>query len=391
MQIPSQIEYMLRKLADNGYEAYLVGGCVRDFLLKKTPNDYDITTSALPEETMAVFENDRVIPTGLKHGTVTVLYDGVSAEITTYRTETTYSDNRHPDKVEFSKNISDDLRRRDFTVNAMAIGLDGKFVDLYGGESDLVHKTVRTVGEPKERFSEDALRILRAFRFASKLGFEIEKDTLDAAVYLAKRLVFVSRERIFEEFSKLLCGVQVGRVLQIMYEGRIFDSIFENPKINTDAFLYIDTLPRREDIRFSALFIDDENITEHAASLKTSKEFVYSVKRISECALPRVQSKSLIRKLIYESGKDAALARALIEQKIELHDFVLRVIDEENCFSLSDLDIDGKEIMSLTGCQGKEVGALLNTLLFAVFDEKVRNSKVDLTEYLKKVDKTEKV
>ena len=203
MQIPSQIEYMLRKLTSCGYEAYLVGGCVRDFLLGKEPNDYDITTSALPSETMEVFSCDRVIPTGLKHGTVSVLYDGVLAEITTFRTETTYSDGRHPDSVAFSKKISDDLCRRDFTVNALAMGLDGRLIDLYGGECDIKGQKIRAVGNPTERFTEDALRILRAFRFASKLGFEIEAGTLSAAVSLAGRLSLVSRERIFDELSDI--------------------------------------------------------------------------------------------------------------------------------------------------------------------------------------------
>ena len=182
MQIPAQIEYILQKLSAAGYEAYLVGGCVRDFLLGKQPSDFDITTNALPEETMAVFSADRVVPTGLQHGTVTVLHGGVSAEITTYRTETTYKDGRHPDSVSFTRNLADDLCRRDFTVNAMAMDLSGEIVDLYGGREDLAKKIIRAVGDPTVRFTEDALRILRAFRFASKLGFSIEEQTCSAAI-----------------------------------------------------------------------------------------------------------------------------------------------------------------------------------------------------------------
>ena len=213
MHIPSQIAYILQKLSANGYEVYLVGGCVRDFLLGQQPSDFDITTSALPEETMSVFAADRVIPTGLQHGTVTVLHGGVAAEVTTYRTETT-----DPDSVSFSRNLSDDLCRRDFTVNAMAMDPMGNIVDLYGGRADLDAKIIRAVGDPTLRFTEDALRILRAFRFAAKLGFTIEENTLDAAITLAPRLSLVSRERVFAEFEKLLCGISAGEILSIMME-----------------------------------------------------------------------------------------------------------------------------------------------------------------------------
>ena len=222
MHIPQPIEYILQALGDAGYEGYLVGGCVRDFLLGKEPSDFDITTSALPEETMAVFAADRVIPTGLQHGTVTVLHDGMAAEITTYRTETTYADGRHPDSVSFSRDLGDDLCRRDFTVNAMAMDAAGSIVDLYGGRVDLDAKIIRAVGDPTLRFTEDALRILRAFRFAAKLGFAIEKNTLNAAIALAPRLALVSRERVFAELEKLLCGVSAGEILSIMADGGVF-------------------------------------------------------------------------------------------------------------------------------------------------------------------------
>ncbi len=391
MHIPSQIEYMLRKLTDAGFEAYLVGGCVRDFLLHKVPNDYDITTSALPEEIMTAFEGDRVIPTGLKHGTVTVLYDGYSAEITTFRTETTYSDNRHPDKVEFSKNVCDDLRRRDFTVNAMAIGQNGLFIDLYGGESDLTLKKIRAVGDPRERFSEDALRILRAFRFAAKLGFDIEENTLFAAVSLAKRLSFVSRERIFDEFSKLICGMHAGEIVRLMYENKVFDCIFDTPVINEEAFAYFDRMPPFAEARFSALFLYDERICEHVKSLKTSSEFAARIKKIAECRLPDTYDKPTLRRLLSRYG-EAALDRCIAEGNTSgIGNRLFELFDLESCFAVSDLDIDGKDIMEITGKSGKEVGDTLTMLLHAVFDEKVANKKEDLTEYVKKVDKRGKV
>ena len=390
MHIPAQIEYMLRKLAAAGYDAYLVGGCVRDFLLLCEPSDYDITTSALPEETMATFEGDRVIPTGLKHGTVTVLYGGTSAEITTYRTETTYTDGRHPDKVEFSRDIADDLCRRDFTVNAMAMDFDGNIVDLYGGREDLEKRIIRAVGNPTERFTEDALRILRAFRFASKLGFEIEKDTLAAAVTLAPRLSLVSRERIFAELEKLLVGVSAGSVLETMYQGKVFDSIFDAPHINADAIEYVDSLPRRADIRLAALLLSDENAAKHVASLKTSTHFADSVNAAVECKLPEKIDKPTLRRLVGKSGKQAALDRAMIDRNTEMFKALTSLLESENCFSISELDIDGGAVAA-TGRRGKEIGEALNMLLLAVFDEKVSNNRNDLTEFLKQVDNNGKI
>ncbi len=390
MHIPAQIEYMLRKLGDNGFEAYLVGGCVRDFLLGGTPCDYDITTSATPEETISVFAGDRVIPTGLKHGTVTVLYDGMAAEITTYRTETTYTDGRHPDKVEFSRNIKDDLCRRDFTVNAMAMDIGGNIIDLYGGKDDLEKGIIKAVGNPYERFTEDALRILRAFRFAAKLGFDIEKETLDAAASLASRLSFVSRERIFVELEKLLCGMAAGKILKIMFEKRIFDCIFEKPVINFSVLDVIDTLPCRADVRLAALFLYDNRLSEHVRSLKTSLAFSTHVKEIVICNLPDDCSAPALRRLLHECGS-AAIDRAIIEGREELALKLENIYESEKCFNISDLAIDGKCVMALTGKSGKAVGEILKTLLHAVFDEKVENTHAALSEYLKKVDNGEKV
>ncbi|MBQ8835951.1 MAG: CCA tRNA nucleotidyltransferase [Clostridia bacterium] len=390
MNIPTQIEYILRKLTSAGYDAYLVGGCVRDFLLGAAPSDYDITTSAEPAETMAVFDGDRVIPTGLKHGTVTVLYGGMSAEITTYRTETTYTDGRHPDKVQFSKHLSDDLCRRDFTVNAMAMDIDGNIVDLYGGREDLEKKIIRAVGVPHERFTEDALRILRAFRFASKLGFDIEQDTLEAAISLAPRLSLVSRERIFAELEKLLIGVSAAKIIETMIYGKVFDCIFNTPQISAEAVKYIDTLPCRADVRLAAFLLNDKNAEEHVKSLKTSTHFADSVLATVNCVLPESHSLPSLRRLVFASGKQAALDRALIDGDRDLFDKLSTLIETENCFAISDLDIKGSDIAAL-GISGRAIGDALTKLLFAVFDEKVTNAKADLIRYLKKVDNIKKV
>lgn len=213
IEFPRPVVRLIRTLNEAGYEAYAVGGCVRDALLGRQPNDWDLTTSALPEQIKACFANRRVIETGIKHGTVTVLDGGVPYEITTYRLDGAYSDHRRPDSVEFVSDLKEDLRRRDFTVNAMACHPETGVVDLFGGQDDLRAGIIRCVGEPEHRFTEDALRILRALRFASTYDFAIAPATGRAALKLAPTLQNVSPERIFVELKKLLCGKGARRVL----------------------------------------------------------------------------------------------------------------------------------------------------------------------------------
>ena len=210
---PAPARAALSRLNAAGFEAYLVGGCVRDALLGRAPGDWDITTSALPEQTEAVFAGERIIETGLKHGTVTVLLEGLPLEITTFRTEAGYADHRHPDAVAFTRSLEEDLARRDFTVNAMAQSQRGEIIDPFGGQSDLTNKIIRCVGDPYARFNEDALRILRALRFAAQLDFAIDPATADAAFALKDTLALVSRERIAVELTKLLCGPAVRRIV----------------------------------------------------------------------------------------------------------------------------------------------------------------------------------
>ena len=175
--LPNAVEFALTSLEKAGFEAYIVGGCVRDILRGETPSDYDITTSATPKQTISVFENERIIETGLQHGTVTLIKDGMPLEITTYRIDGGYTDNRRPDSVIFTPNLKEDLARRDFTVNAFAYSPKSGIIDVFGGREDLNNKIIRSVGDADGRFNEDALRIMRAIRFASVLGFEIEEHT----------------------------------------------------------------------------------------------------------------------------------------------------------------------------------------------------------------------
>lgn len=200
INIPSNVEWILNTLRAHGYEAFAVGGCVRDTMLGRTPGDWDITTSARPEQVKAVFRH--TVDTGLQHGTVTVLKDHTGYEVTTYRIDGEYEDGRHPKSVEFTAELREDLRRRDFTINAMAYSHETGVVDLFGGMEDLKQGVIRCVGNPVDRFTEDALRILRAIRFSAQLGFEIEEGTRDALALIAPNLKNVSKERIMTELDR---------------------------------------------------------------------------------------------------------------------------------------------------------------------------------------------
>lgn len=214
LSLPNAVCSVIARLRGAGYEAYAVGGCVRDMLRGVSPKDYDITTSARPEEVLRVFADHRCIPTGIKHGTVTVLSEGVPFEITTYRVDGDYADGRHPDSVCFTASFREDAARRDFTINAMGYAPEEGVIDHFGGRADLADGLIRAVGDPRRRFTEDALRILRAVRFAAVLGFDIEPATAAAIHEEKERLRLVSPERIREEWVKLLCGRDAARILR---------------------------------------------------------------------------------------------------------------------------------------------------------------------------------
>lgn len=236
IQVPAYVNEILNAIHVGGHEAYIVGGCVRDALLGRTPGDYDITTSARPEEIQALFK--RTVPTGIKHGTVTVLAGKEKCEVTTYRIDGKYADGRHPESVTFTASLEEDLKRRDFTINAFAWSEEEGLIDYFNGLEDLKNKIVRAVGEPTERFSEDALRILRAFRFSAQLGFEIELSTLQAAKELAGTLEKISAERIHDELIKLISSDHPEKMLDL-YEAGItsvilpeFDALMHTPQQN---------------------------------------------------------------------------------------------------------------------------------------------------------------
>ena len=220
INIPANVSVVLDRLEFAGFEAYIVGGCVRDAVMSRTPKDYDVCTSALPHQVLNTFRDSHVIETGLQHGTVTVMSDNEPIEVTTYRTDGAYSDSRHPDKVEFVSSLTEDLKRRDFTMNAMAYHPQKGLVDPFGGQEDIAKGILKCVGNPQERFTEDALRILRALRFASRFQFKIHEDTSFAILEMAERLDNISKERISSELIQLLMGDGVTQLL-LDYKGVI--------------------------------------------------------------------------------------------------------------------------------------------------------------------------
>ena len=220
IKLPKQVSDIINRLDEYGYVAYAVGGCIRDAIIGRTPNDWDICTSATPDKVIEIFSDTEVIPTGLQHGTVTIILDHTPYEVTTFRIDGNYSDNRRPDDVKFTTNIIDDLSRRDFTINAMAYNPKTGLIDPFGGRKDIQDGIVRCVGDAKERFGEDALRMLRAIRFAVQLNFNIDYKTKSAIQMLRKNILNISQERITSELNKMV--ICIGFYMQLLFHRELF-------------------------------------------------------------------------------------------------------------------------------------------------------------------------
>ncbi|MBQ8399319.1 MAG: HD domain-containing protein [Clostridia bacterium] len=425
---------ILKKLEDSGKEGYLVGGCVRDLLLDKVPHDYDITTNALPGEIKEIFSDFRVIETGIQHGTLTVLCEDQPFEVTTYRTDGLYSDGRHPDQVIFSTSIKEDLKRRDFTINAMAMDMAGIIIDPYGGREDLKSGIIRAVGDPEERFTEDALRILRALRFSSVLQFRIEKRTADAAKRLCSRLKHVSKERCFSEIKKTVCGKGIREVLCTFPE--IFAEVVpeisqmisfdqNNPHhchdLLTHTALAIEAAPADPALRIAALFhdigkpftqvTDAEGISHYYGHASKSREIAQRAlqelkadRALTEKVLflvshhdsPAETSKEQVAKRLRRHGIECyrqlvALRRAdnmgqaPEYHRTALHDqclsWVEELKEEGRCLSLRTLDINGNDLIALGFEKGPAIGKMLEEILELVSEGKLPNSRDLLLEY----------
>lgn len=434
MDMPKNVDIAINLLQSAGFEAYAVGGCVRDSLLGKTPNDWDITTSAKPEDMKSVFADFHCIDTGIKHGTVTVVIDGEPLEITTFRLDGEYEDNRHPKSVTFTSNLGADLGRRDFTVNAMAYSKMTGTVDLFGGQNDLKNKIIRCVGDPDRRFNEDALRILRALRFASALDFEIEEKTAQSLLKNRALLGNISEERIAKELLKLVCGKGAKRILTdfalVLFEilpelQPMYKNSHDNPHHCYDIYehtlIAVESIDPEPTLRFAMLLHDcgkpavkkfDENGVAHfyghqrisaeisaqiLARLKVSNKFrdeiLFLVSNHDRWELyentekmPRYLSKfgldgvlNLLKVMRADVLAQSPEYRYRLDQIADAEETAKNLAAQKPCLSLSELQINGRTLMDIGIPQGRKLGAVLAQLLDEVIDGVTKNTQEALT------------
>ena len=401
---PAPVARVLSVLHRAGYEAYIVGGCVRDHLMGRIPGDYDVTTSALPEETMDAFAGWRIVETGLKHGTVTVVArqeDGTfyNVEVTTFRIDGEYLDNRHPAEVTFTRSLAEDVARRDFTVNAMAYSDPTGVIDLYDGQADLQKKIIRCVGDAEKRFREDGLRILRALRFSSVLDFtpaeddgdETRMSTTEAVHALRALLKGISRERIHVELTKLLMGKGAGRIL------RAFPDVLETilPMLTesrtTDAADAMERLPlgKLPELHYAALFAgcDEPEMREGIRSLKMSRAEERLIRGLWENRTVQPEKtgnpRYALRKMAGTYGYDFCRQQAMLVYAAGLTDeaglaHMTAAVDaleaEAPCCSLKELAVNGQDLQK-AGITGPKLGETLAALLELVLRDEVPNEK----------------
>ncbi len=378
MRYPDYAEKIISRLEASGESAYIVGGSVRDILLGREPYDYDIATSSLPEKTAELFSDMKVIATGLRHGTLTVVCDLHPVEITTYRIDGSYTDMRHPDGVRFTKDICADLSRRDFTVNAMAYNRTRSLVDIFGGREDIKNKLLRAVGDADERFREDALRIMRAFRFCAQLGFDIEENTLEACARQAEGLRCIARERIGSELIKLLCSQNVSRALEYMLECEVFPYVTGEFLPQRSVIQKIEKMQSDDTARLGFLLFgaDEEAARAVLSSLRTSTKQTTGALAVMRGAQMRVADRKDARKLLAAVGAYAPSAARASElmgiSESGAYELVAREQDAPH--SLKDLALNGKDIAAL-GVRGKQIGEILEWLLAYVLEYPEQNQR----------------
>ena len=432
IQLPEKVNQIIHTLQQHGYEAYAVGGCVRDSILGRVPDDWDITTSATPLETKALFQ--RTFDTGIEHGTITVLLDKEAFEVTTYRVDGKYEDSRHPSEVTFTRSLKEDLLRRDFTINAMAYNDSEGLVDIFGGMEDLEKKTIRCVGNAMARFGEDALRILRAVRFAAQLGFEIEADTQRGITELAPTLANISAERIQVELIKMLTSPNPG-MLKTAYELGItnvilpeFDAMMEtaqeNPHhkytVGEHTLKAIEAIRADKVVRLAMLFHDiakpimktmDENGVAHfkmhdskgaemtkqiLRRLKFDNDTMNKVVRLVQYHDYRMPAEPKnVRRAMNKIGEDLfpyylevrmadtlAQSEYLQEEKIQnirdVRTCYEEILEKQECVSLKTLAVTGSDLIANGMKPGKEIGEALNKLLEYVLEHPEANEKETL-------------
>ena len=419
---------VIERLSESGFESYAVGGCVRDSLLGLIPHDFDVTTDAPPETTVEIFKDFTVVKTGIRHGTVTVVINKEPIEVTTFRCDGEYSDGRHPERVSFTKSLSEDLRRRDFTVNAMAYSDKNGLVDLFDGQSDLENGIIRTVGNAEDRFNEDALRILRALRFASTYDFKIEENTGRAILKQKESLKLLSAERIFSELKRLIVGKGAERILTEYSE--VFAVILPELKEsigfsqNTPYHLYdvyihsVKTLaacPPDTALRLAALLHDcgkpetykEENGVGHFfghAAVSTEKtraalsrlksdnatkdavillvkyhdtdvqETEKSVKKWLGRLTPEIFERLIDLKIADNSAKTEESKKRLKKYE-NIKEIMKGILEKEECFSLKQLKINGSDLIALGFPKGRQIGEILEYLLEKVISGECENEK----------------
>ena len=437
IKIPDDVLYIIEGLEGAGFGAYAVGGCVRDSLLGKAPKDWDVCTSALPRQVLECFKGHRAIETGLKHGTVTIVNGAFPVEVTTYRIDGDYSDNRRPDSVEFTDTLREDLSRRDFTINAMACNPKAGIVDYFDGMGDLGAGRIRCVGDPGTRFQEDALRIMRALRFAAALGFSIDAATGDAMYEKRELLGNISVERIAGELNKMIVGENLyplmsshmAIITEIIPElapmiGFEQNNPFHCYDVMTHTLRSVDSAPKDVQLRLTMLFHDVAKPLRHSEKdgvghfyghpragsdmarailrrLKYDNDTIETVTQLilyhDADVLPRRKNikrwlnrigEGRFRQLVKIKTADAmAQTPAAREEKTALLERVLIVLDEileqQLCFSLKDLAVDGRDLISAGVPEGVAVGRILNRLVDMVIDEQIENEKDALLEAAK--------
>lgn len=378
----------IRQLNKNGFEGYLVGGCVRDALLNRVSDDIDITTNAKPEDVIRIFEH--TIPTGIKHGTITVIIDEHPIEVTTYRVESNYSDARHPDKVTFVNELSADLSRRDFTINALAYNNEASLVDLHSGVEDLNNKVIRTVGNPELRFKEDALRILRAIRFACVLDFRIEANTLSATFSNSELLCTVSGERILQELYKLSLAKDFGSFIDFVNFGALSSFGIYPSNISNSAFKRLTEFKSDKENKLSLLISLIKHDTETIIrTLKPSKKLSDNLifldfAQNSEILTDKISLKHFLSK--YGEDKTLLYLNYLslfdpIKYKI-LVEYITEIKENNEPYRISDLALNGDDIRNV-GFIGTDVGKVLKALLTYVITDERKNNKKDLLNFIK--------
>ncbi len=433
INLPKKVEFIINKIYENGHEAFIVGGCVRDSILGIEPNDYDITTDAKPNQIIEIFKEYKIINNGIKHGTVGVIIDKDVYEITTYRIESEYEDNRRPREVKFTSSIVEDLKRRDFTINSIAYNYKRGLIDEFEGVNDIHKKVIKTVGDPDERFNEDGLRIIRAIRFSSKLGFNIENKTLKSIYKNADIVKKISKERITEEVNKIILSENPGQLI-LLYKTNIFQELGIYCSLNRNEY---NVFEKQLDILTKC----SKNLEERLLTL----EYLISNKEIMEISnkenenikyyKENIQSKNIVNKLKYskyianhcnqlieymfmdENDIDLITIKKILNKigsdnlkqvfnlkkiyykynyknninkkdlKIKYHlldNYINQIIELEKnkeCYSIKDLDINGKIIEQL-GYKGKDVGNKLNYLLEEVIKNPYLNKRESLIKLL---------